>query len=102
MAIVTNTFFLDAANGAESRSGNIQAFTHRLGVSTDTPISGTLEIKARPPGAVNFEAIPDASAIDLVSPVSIQVAGVVEEFEFTLTDVTGEAVVTITDTCLTR
>lgn len=59
--------------------------------------TGTLTIKGKKVGSSVFEDIPDG-LIDLSAPVSIQVEGVIEEYEFTLAGVTSTDDILISDT----
>jgi len=99
MSIVKNTLHIPAVNGTIQRAGNILAVTHHFGIATDAPATGTLKIEARPPGATVFEVVPGAEALDLAALDSVQVTGVIEEYEITLTSVTGATEIVITDSC---
>jgi len=59
--------------------------------------TGTLTIRGKKVGSDMFEDIPDA-VITLSAPLSVQVEGVIGEFEFTLAGVTGTDVIIVTDT----
>ena len=68
---------------------------HDIAVSGNQ--TGTLAIRGKKNGADNFESIPDGT-VGLSDPVSLQVEGVIEEYEFTLSGVTGTDDIVITDT----
>lgn len=59
--------------------------------------TGTLVIKGRKIGSSVFEDIPDGT-ITLSAPVSIQVEGVIEAYEFTISGISGSDTVQVTDT----
>ena len=101
MSIAKNILRISAVDGTVRRAGNTLAFTHHIAIATDAPATGTLKIEAKPPGSATFEAIPGAEALDLAALESIQVLGLMEEFELTLTNVTGATELTITDSCET-
>lgn len=71
------------AKKSANHAVNYLSNSHHLAFSTDAT-TGTLAIAARAPGAAVFEPIPDAGALDLSVPISIQVIGVIAEMNFEL------------------
>lgn len=98
MSLSRNVLSIPAVDGTVLRSVNFLGFNHHIGVTTDAVATGTLEIKARPPGSEVFEVIEGAEALDLAALESVQVTGVIEEYQLTLASATGATTITITDT----
>lgn len=70
---------------------------HDISIKTHTPIaSGTITIKGRKPGSDIFEDF-SGGTIDMSSPHTIQVVGVIAEFELTFSGVSGAGIVFLSD-----
>ena len=88
-------FNITASESPKVMTSNIRALRHHIGVKT-TGTAGELKIQAKAPGSATFEDIPDATAIDLSAPVSVQVEGAIAEFLFTVSGATATDVITAT------
>lgn len=87
---------LPAANGAVVvKNSRPRHKFHDIAVKGNN--TGTLTIKGKKVGSSVFEDIPDG-LIDLSAPTSIQVEGVIDEYEFTLAGVSGTDAILVSDT----
>jgi hypothetical protein len=89
-------FNITSSESPKQMQSNIKSLNHHIGVKT-TGTAGTLTIQAKAPGSATFEDIPDATAIDLSAPVSVQVEGAIAEFLFTVSGATATDIITVTD-----
>lgn len=97
--MTAQTFTIPVADGIYTFQTDQSFPYHHIGVKTNgTATAGTLTIRARAPGNAEFEPIPDAASIDLTSPESIQVQGVITELELTPAGVTGALQIHVTIT----
>lgn len=97
--MTTQTFTISSASGTYNAKTDQSFLSHHIGIKTNgAATAGTLSIKAKPPGGALFEDIPDATAIDLTAPTSVQVTGAIVELEFATAGITGANQVHITVT----
>jgi hypothetical protein len=88
-------FNITASESPKAMASNIRALKHHIGVKTSGTV-GALKIQAKAPGSAVFEDIPNATAIDLAAPISVQVEGAIAEFLFTINGATATDVITTT------
>ena len=85
-------YYIDALDGvATVKVANPQKI-HDIAFRGDGSVSsGVMEIKGRKPGSDTYETIPDADALDLSLPESVQFYGSADSFEFTISGFSGVA-----------
>lgn len=93
--MISKKFKVIASESPKTMVSGINALQHHIAVKT-TGTAGAIKIQGKAPGSSRFEDIPEAGAIDLADPVSIQVQGAIVEFLFTVSGADPSDAITVT------